>query len=293
MKSIIILLIITAIVFFVYRFISKRFKLPHLNAVNVVVGEVKSGKTITSLALCIKEYKRRLRIVTIRNYIAKLFDRELEEIPLFYSNIPVKFPYVPITKDLLNRKTRFAYGSVVFLDEISFVADKMLYKSKDEDVQVNCKKFFKLFGHETGGYGSLGHGVLVANTQSISDCSKEVRACIGSTYFVDAVNSYFFIPVFAICQCRQERYSEDSMITNTYNEDLQKSMCKFLFRKKYFKMYDKACYSADTDDLPVETNVVNGAVLPNLKTNTIVSFEKIYSLGDNKINGQEENKLAI
>ena len=71
MKSIIILLIISAIVFFVYRFIAKRFKLPHLNAVNVVIGEIKSGKSITSLALALKEYKKRVRIWKFVNFFIK------------------------------------------------------------------------------------------------------------------------------------------------------------------------------------------------------------------------------
>ena len=285
MKSIIILLIISAIVFFVYRFIAKRFKLPHLNAVNVVIGEIKSGKSITSLALALKEYKKRVRIWKVREFFCKLFNREVDEFPLFYSSIPVGIDYVPMTQELLYRKKRFRYGSVVFLDEVSFTADKMLYKYKspngntEEEVQIKAKTFFKLFGHETGGYGALGHGILVCNTQSVSDCSKEVRACIGSCLFVEKIFASFILPIFGICYCRQERYSEDNMITNTYNEDLEKSMCKFLFKKKYFKYYDKACFSKCTDSLPVEDTIIHGASLKDLKTDKVVSFGKLYDLG--------------
>lgn len=280
MKSLIFVLIIAAIIFFVYRFITKRFKLPHLNAVNLIVGEVKSGKSITALTLAKKDYKKRLFKVKVHNFFCKIFNRELNPIPLFYSNIPVGFDYVAITTELLNRTKRFVYGSVVFLDEVSFVCDKMLYK--DQVICDNVKDFFKLFGHETGGYGCLGHGTLVANTQAISDCSKEFRACLGSMLFIESVSAPFWIPFFGIIRCRQERYSEDGTTVNAYNEDLDQSMCKFLFRKKHFKFYDSACYSAITDDLEVEDTIIHGAELPNLKTKIITSFEKRYQLGEKK-----------
>ena len=148
--------------------------------------------------------------------------------------------------------------------------------------------FFKLFGHETAGTGVLGHGTLIANTQSISDCSKELRACLGSVYFVDHVAAPFWLPIFAICYVRQERYTEDGTAVNTYTEDIEKSMCKFLFRKKDFKSYDSACFSLFTDDLEVEKNIVHGASLPHLKTDKIVSFDKMYNMGVRKVE-QKEN----
>lgn len=291
MKSIIILILIAAIVFFVYRFISKRFKLPHLNAVNIVCGEIKGGKSITSLTLAKKDFKKRKFRIKVINAFNKLFNKPLEEEPLFYSNIPVGFDYVEVTEELLHRIKRFAYGSVVFLDEVSFTADKMIFKlpgEKGEEVRYDCKMFFKLFGHETGGYGPLGHGTLIANTQSISDCSKELRACIGSVYYVDHIASPFWLPIFALCYLRQERFSEDGTTINAYTEDLEKSMCKFLFRKKDFKSYDKACFSLFTDDLEVENKIIHGANLPHLKTKNIVSFDKSYNMGK-MINEQKEN----
>ena len=291
MKGIIVLLLCAAIIFFVYRFIQKRFKLPHLNAVNIVCGEIKGGKSITSLTLAKKDFRRRKFRIKVINAFNKLFNKPLEEEPLFYSNIPVGFDYVEVTEELLHRTKRFAYGSVVFLDEVSFTADKMIFKlpgEKGEEVRYDCKMFFKLFGHETGGYGSLGHGTLIANTQSISDCSKELRACIGSVYYVDHIAAPFWLPIFALCYLRQERFSEDGTTINAYTEDLEKSMCKFLFRKKDFKSYDKACFSLFTDDLEVENKIIHGASLPHLKTKNIVSFDKSYNMGK-IINEQKEN----
>ena len=59
MKLLIFLLIVGALVYFVCTKILSRFKTPHLNALNVVTGEVKSGKTISIVAMGIKEIRKR------------------------------------------------------------------------------------------------------------------------------------------------------------------------------------------------------------------------------------------
>ena len=232
MKVIIFLLIIGAIILFLTLKIKKHFKIPHLNALNVVIGEVKSGKTISSVTLALKEIKRRQRHIRIVNAIRKIFGKGEYEMPLLYSNIPLATDYVLITPELLNRKMRFRYGSVVFLDEVSFVNDKMLYK--DQVICDSVKDFYKLFGHETGGYSGCGHGVLICDTQSISDTSKEFRACIGRAFYVEGISAPFWLPIFAISKLREERYSEDGTTVTSYNEDLELSLRKFLFRKKHF-----------------------------------------------------------
>lgn len=283
MKGVIFLIIILAILIFIIAKIKKHFKLPHLNALNLVVGELKGGKSITSVTLSIGELHYRQFIVKIKNFIRKLFGFSTFEVPLLYSNIPLNCNYVPLTRELFLRTKRFAYGSVVLIDELSFVADKMLFKctTKDgdtEDVQVSCKLFFKLFGHETAGHSAVGHGILIANTQSVSDCSKDVRACLGRVFYIEKISSPFWLPFFAICSLREERYTEDGTTINSYNEDLELSMRKFLFPKRRFSYYDSACYSLLTDNLEVEDNIVNGKLLPHLKTNKIVSFDKNYEL---------------
>lgn len=277
MKIIIFLLIIGAIILFVCGKIRKHFKTPHLNALNVVIGEVKSGKTISSVTLALKEIKKRQRRITIVNAIRKFFNKDPFEMPLLYSNIPLATDFVLITPELLQRKMRFRYGSVVFLDEVSFVNDKMLYK--DQVICDSVKDFYKLFGHETGGYSGCGHGVLICDTQSISDTSKEFRACIGRAFYVEGISAPFYLPIFAISKLREERYSEDGTTVTSYNEDMELSMRKFLFRKKHFKFYDSCCYSELTDDLEVEDDIIHGAFLPDLKTNIIVSFKERYNKG--------------
>ena len=84
--------------FFLYKVLSK-FKSPKISAVSLVTGGVKTGKTTFAVNLAIKNYKRNLRSVKIRNFFAKLFRKKLEPLPLLYSNIPLAVPYVPVTRE--------------------------------------------------------------------------------------------------------------------------------------------------------------------------------------------------
>ena len=79
--------------------------------------------------------------------------------PLIYSNVPLAMPYVPLTDDLLLRKKRFVYGSVIYVQEASLVADSQLIR--DMDVNERLMLFNKLIGHETKG------GVIIYDTQCI------------------------------------------------------------------------------------------------------------------------------
>lgn len=285
MKHLFLLILIIVAVGFIIHWYNKHFKLPHLNAINLVTGAVKSGKTGTIVALGLKKYKKVKRQVKILNFFLKILNKPLEEEPLLYSNIPLACDYVPVTKELLNRIKRFRFRSVVILSEISFVADKMLYKYKDEKNEVllcdNAKWFFKLFGHETHG------GTLIADTQAISDCSAEFRRCISQQLFINGY-SFTWLPFFAVCNCREERYAEDVNISNNYNEDIDKSMCKFLVRKKIQDYYDKFCYSLITDNLPIEDKVIHGKYLPHLKTNDVVSY-----VGIKQVGGLENDKKKV
>ena len=66
--------------------------------------------------------------------------------------------YVPLTDDLLLRKKRFVYGSVIYVQEASLVADSQLIR--DMDINERLMLFNKLIGHETKG------GVIIYDTHS-------------------------------------------------------------------------------------------------------------------------------
>lgn len=74
------------------------------------------------------------------------------EKPLLYSNIPLAVDgFTPLTLDLIQRKERFRYGSVIYVCESSLVADSMSFK--DPLLNENMLLLNKLIAHETrGGY---------------------------------------------------------------------------------------------------------------------------------------------
>lgn len=240
------------------------------------------GKSTLSVALAYKTYKRNHRQWRIRSYFQNLLRLPVDEEPLLYSNIPLRVPYVPLTIDLLTRKKRFRYKSVLYICEASLVADNQMYKVCGETENERVALFNKLFGHSTK------NGVCIYDTQCVGDLSINVRRCLSSDiYIYDLVKCF---PFFLVAKIREERYSEDGQTINTYNEDLEDSLKKCLISKRTWKLFDAYCYSAWTDDLPVVDNVVNLSKDASLKAQKLVSFREYKTV---PIDRQEkENKDA-
>ena len=108
--------------FLLFKF-GKHFKRIKCGSFVAFTGGVKCGKSTVSLNVALREYKSRKRSYLFR----KFFGRKDEE-PLLYSNIPLAVPYVPLTQDLLLRKERFNYKSVIFIDEASLVVNSVILK---------------------------------------------------------------------------------------------------------------------------------------------------------------------
>lgn len=252
-------ILIIGALFFVIHIIRKKFKTPKCDSMVCVTGGVKSGKSTFSFHVAYKTYRRNLRSVKIRNFIAKIFNKEQSEIPLFYTTIPVAVPHVLLTKDLLLRNMRFNFKSVIWVDEASILADSMEYK--DLDVNERLLLFNKLIAHETHG------GTIVYNTQSITDLHYSIKRCVSELFYVHS--TYKWIPFFLIVTVREERYSEDGLAINTYNEDVEDSLKRVIVRKSVWKKFDCYAYSSMTDDKPVYDNVQNAE---SLKAQYICSF---------------------
>lgn len=267
---IIFILIVGLLYFFVFR----HFKVPKIGSMVCVTGGVKSGKSTFSFHLAYSTYKKNLRSVKIRNFFAKVFSKPTEELPLFYTTIPVSVPHTLLTKDLLERNKRFAYKSVIWVDEASILADSMTYK--DLDLNDKLLLFNKLIAHETRG------GTIVYNTQSISDLHYSVKRCLAETFYVH--ETYKWLPFFLVCTVREERYSEDGIAVNTYAEDVEQSLKRVLIPKSVWKKFDCYCYSSMTDKLPIECTE-NKAT--SLKANKIVSFNDRHNID---IGGFENEK---
>lgn len=258
-------IMIALIVFLIIRYMRKHFKVPKFGALCVTTGGLKTGKSTFSLHLAYKTWRRNVRTVKFMNALRKLFNRQQEEIPLFYSTIPVGFPHVRLTLDLIMRRTRFAYKSVVWIDEATLLADSQLYK----DVEINAKllEFCKLFGHETKG------GCLFFTSHCLSELHVAMRRASSEYFYVHSL--FKWLPFFMIATIREERYSEDGTAVNVYSEDVEESLRRVIVSKRVWKLFDCYCYSALTDDLPVEDNVIEKA--ESLKADYVVSFSPLHA----------------
>lgn len=244
--------------------LTRKFKKPKLSCMALVTGGVKAGKSTFSCALALSKYKSQVRKVRFANFFRRIFRKELFEKPLLYSNVPLNCEYVPLTDDLLLRKQRFVYRSVIYAQEASLIADSQLIK--DLDINQRLLLFNKLIGHETKG------GYLIYDTQCINDNHYSVKRCISEYFYIH--DTIKWIPFILLCHVRELRYSDDGQEINVYEGDVEESMRTVLVSKRVWKMFDAYCYSVLTDHLPVASEVVEGRELSDLKAHKIVSFRK-------------------
>lgn len=223
----------------------------------LTTGAVKTGKSLNTVAGAIKAQKWRHIVWTIRKY----FGAKDEE-PLLYSNIPLKCKHVKLTKDHILREKRFNYRSIVLLDEFALIADSMEWRDNEKNEKL--LKFFKLFGHETHG------GKLFINTQSIEDCHYAVKRCISRYYYIAKTIKwipFIVIQKYVICGYNELQQGQDTQNGVTMTD---KHYTKII-SKKYYKMYDRYCYSILTDDLKEIPTV---RIAKNLKTTNIITIKE-------------------
>lgn len=252
--------LILIIALIIYILIQRNAKSIKTNCVCLVTGAPKTGKSTVALLFARRKYKKQLFKYYIKKYL--LF-KDIEK-PLFYSNIPVCWSYVEITKELLTRKKRFAYGSVVYIGEMSLVADSQLFK--DPILNEELMLFIKLFGHETLG------GYLYLDTQSVEDNHFSIKRCLDSYIYIHHMVKW--IPFIVICKVRELKYSSDNQTAvNVFNTDIEDDMKTLVVRKKIWRYFDYCCYSVLTDNLEVENNVLPKDMQRDLKARKIVSFK--------------------
>lgn len=262
MSKFIYILIILIALFILYR-ILKKFKVPKIGSLCLVTGGVKTGKSTLSVAIACSEHKSRVRKTKFSNFFRKLLKKPLKELPLLYSNVPLACPYVQITEDLLMRRERFVYGSVIYIQEASLVADSQLIKDKDINEQLLL--FNKLIGHETKG------GVLIYDTQCVADNHYSIKRCLSEYFYIHHLTKW--LPFVLIAHVQETRYSDDGTIITTENEDIENKLKKVIISKKTWKYFDCYSYSCLTDNLPVKSDIVkNNLQTKDLKARKIISF---------------------
>lgn len=279
MEILLIILIAIVVVFLLIK-----FKVPKLGNMTLITGGIKTGKSTLSVYLSYKQYKRNLFKWKIKRFFIKFFRKlkikkfintKIPEKPLFYSNIPIAVPYVPLTKELLLRKERFSYGSVAYICESSLVADSMSFG--DKKINEELLLFNKLFAHETKG------GSLFYDTQSVLDNHFAIKRTLSSYLYI---HHTIKIPFFLLMYVKELKYSEDS--TNVFKDDVEESGLQLIIvPKRVWKKFDCYCYSCLTDDLPVNKNV---CVPVSLKAEDIVSFKEYLTLKEKKNKEGKDNE---
>lgn len=238
------------------------WKTKALNCGNVVLvtGGVKTGKTTLSVRTVYKLWRKQLRKYRFYNIFVRWFkkDKSKKDLPLIYSNVPLSIPYVPLTEDLIYRRKRFVYGSVIYACEASLIAGAMDFK--DEDLNEILPMFVKLIGHETRG------GYLVFDTQAILDLHYGIKRNLSSYYYIHHKQRF---PFFLVLKVRELVFMDNT--SNEFSEDVEESLKTVIVPTWTWKLFDCYCYSAFTDDLPVEKNVVK---TKDLKARTILTFKK-------------------
>ena len=236
-------LVVLALLLLLTFLVAKHFKHLKIDNVYFISGGVKTGKSALSVMLAVKTYRKNLFKWYLTNWLYKLFGKGTEK-PMLYSNIPLRHVrFNPLTLDIIYRKVRIPNKSVVLIDEISLLADSMLFK--DKKINDSLMIFIKLFGHYTHG------GTLITNSQAILDCHFSIKRCLSHYLYINVRQKYPFITLFKV---REMLYSADGSAINNSDEDLEESTKLVLFFNRYYKYYDSYCYSVFTDCLPFQVD---------------------------------------
>lgn len=280
MNNILLIIILVLIVLIIlYVLYKHKFKNLKLDALTMVNGGVKSGKTTLQVILAIKDYKKRKFKWKIQKIFCKVLRKNPPEEPLLYSNIKLRnIPYVELTEDLIMRRKRFNYKSVLLISESSLMIDSMSYK--DNDLNERVTLFVKLWGHETHG------GSCYIETQAINDNHFAFKRCLNKYIWIHSLTKN--IPFVLVFRVRELMYSED-VSTNSFNEDIEETTKLLIFSKKWWKYFDCYTYSVFTDSLESVTETIENSKHDDLKTSQVISFKKYDTLYEN-LKGDDTNE---
>lgn len=274
---------------------AKFFKIPKLKNIVFVDGSLGAGKTLYSVYLAIRLYKRNVRRYRIAKFLIGAFSFipvvkerfDAMEKPQLYSNILLRnVEFHKITKDLLYRRNyRFAYHSVVLLDEFSLVADQFCYK--DRELSERLSLFMKLFRHETRG------GTLILNSQAVSDLHYSVKYVLSDYLYLHHVRKFPFFVAIAMQEMLYSADKDGSNVLNVRATDIEDTNKFVLVPKRYFRYYDSCCYSIFTDGLPVYYNPKLLTKNDSLKDFRLISFLAYQYLNENLTDEQKKELESL
>lgn len=261
---IVIALVLAIILYFFYR---KNFKILKVPSVCLITGGVKCGKSLLSVKLSIKDFKKRHRRWWFFRHILR---DKLKEEPMYYTNVQISFGSIKskkphrldrciklVTLDSLLRMERYNYKSVIYIQEASLMSDNMDFNNKVRNVELSL--YAKLIAHETRG------GAMYVDTQSVLDVHYAFKR-VASTYFFIQKNMNFLL--FHILYVREMINQENGV--NSFVDDVDTTTRKVLIPFWYHHKYNRYEYSYLTDDLKVSDE-------RNVKHHGVVSFNPLYT----------------
>lgn len=264
-------LLIGILVIALYVIYRKNFKILKTPSVCLITGGVKCGKSLLSVNLSIKDYRKRHRIWWLKTHLLK---KNIEE-PLYYTNVTISFRNIKykqgkkskphrLDKNIVRiklchllREKRINYGSVVYIQESSLMSDNMDYNNVIRNVDLSL--WNKLFAHE--GRGSA----MYYDTQSPLDNHYSMKR-VSSTYFFIQKNLNFFL--FRVLYVRELINSENGV--NTFQDDVDETTRKVLIPRWYYKKYDRYEFSYLTDDLDKDNDAIS-------YHDGVISFNPLYT----------------
>lgn len=272
-----IILIILCIIFLVWFY--RHCKILKCNALTMVTGSVKSGKSTLAVYLAVKHYKkmcRRVKLLQFFRSFANMFKpkhnrKPAFEEPLLYSNIPLNIPHVLLTEELLLREHRFNYRSVIYIGEISLVSNSMNFSQSLMNEQQLL--FYKLIGHETRG------GKVFIDTQCIQDCHYSIKRSISEYFYIH--HTIKWLPFVLVMAVRENRYTEDNSVSSVEIADTEETLKYIIIPKRVWKLFDCYCYSFLTDNLEVNRNVIQD-YYNEFKIVSFNKYKKLYGGVENE-----------
>lgn len=280
--------LIALVIFLGWFFI---FKVKHLRTPDVflVDGGVKTGKSLVSVMLAIRQYRKNLLryylgcgLIGFINLFKKLFKKPLRaklEKPMLYSNMPLyKIKYNYLSLDILCCKVRCPHKSVFLLDEASLIADSLTALGKTKEQKEICdyiNEMLTLFLKVYVSHGTHG-GTCIYNSQNIVDLHFAFRRNT-STYLYITKNRKF--PFFCLLNVRELLHDEGNDVTNVYDKDVDELDKPLFVWKSWYRYYDRYYLDVLFKDLPLMVDYNVQKVNPRLQK---VKLDTILTLGNYK-----------
>lgn len=272
MAIFIIFIILLVILWFIFRKSKNFFD----ETLVQVLGASGVGKTSTCVYKAKKYCNFANRLYSRRKWFYDKFKKgkypKYFEQPLLYSTQPIydnikkgklyKY-YRPLTLDIIYRRKRPNYRSILFEGESSLIANSLDYK--DIILSQQLSLHLKLLRQELrGSYRSIfgrSYPNMITETQSKNDNHFSYDRSITNVLYLCKSKT---IPFFKIVWCR-DLLLVDS-VENNFEDDVKedKSIRWFLVPKRVFKWYDSFAYACLTDNLPKQDYKNNIYVFRNM-----------------------------